>query len=139
LWPANVVFRSGRPAALIDWEFAQPGTYLDDVASAAKHWIPLASDERAAAEGWSLPVDRVHRLRLLSDSYGLDPADRRALIPTVIRNAEYGYRSHKTWGEAGVPGFAEMWQNGSGESILGDRAWLTEAQKWLQTFADLTG
>jgi len=134
LWPANVVFRSEQPVALIDWDFAQPGTVLDDVASAAKHWVPLCSDDRAIADGWVLPIDRRRRLRLLCDGYGLDEAGRTALIPTVLRNAEYGYLSHKTWGEAGVPGFAEMRQQGSGASILGDRAWLEEVLPDLQRF-----
>jgi Phosphotransferase enzyme family len=134
LWPANVVFRSGLPAALIDWDFAQPGTRLDDLASAAKHWVPLASDERALADGWSLPVQRVERLRVLCDAYGLGAEDRSALIPTVIRNSEFGYLSHKRWGEAGLPGFAEMWEQGSGDSILGDRAWLIGARHALERF-----
>jgi hypothetical protein len=134
LWPANVVFFSGRAAALIDWDFAQPGTHLDDVASAAKHWVPLISDDRAAAQGWSLPIDRVTRLRLLCDAYGLDNADRVALLPTVIGNFQWGYLSHKTWGEAGVAGFAEMWRDGSGATILGDRAWLEDAREELERF-----
>ena len=135
LWPANVVFRAEVPVALIDWEFAQPGTALDDVASAAKHWVPLISDERAVADGWLLPIDRVRRLRVLCDAYGFDAERRRSLIPTIIRSAEYGYRSHKEWGEAGVPGFAEMWAEGSGDVILGDRAWLQAAAPELQRFA----
>ena len=134
LWPSNVVFRDGLPAALIDWEFAQPGTVLDDLASAAKQWIPLLSDERAEADGWMLPVDRVARLRLLCDAYGLPARERPQLLPTVIRNAAYGYRSHQTWGEAGVAGFAEMWRAGSGNRILGDRAWLEENLDTLEAF-----
>jgi hypothetical protein len=134
LWPSNVVFRSGRPVALIDWEFAQPGTCLDDMASAAKHWVPLISEERAAADGWQPPIDRGARLRLLCDAYGLDHPGRAALIPTVLRNAQCGYLSHKTWGEAGVPGFAEMWHDGSGAVILGDRAWLESARAELESF-----
>lgn len=135
LWPSNVVFGSGRPVALIDWEFAQPGTRLDDLASAAKHWVPLCSDERAGGDGWQLPMDRIARLRILCDAYGLGDDDRAALIPTVLRNALYGYESHRTWGEASVPGFAEMWREGSGASILGDRAWLESVQTDLQVFA----
>lgn len=134
LWPSNVVFRSGRPVALIDWEFAQPGDVLDDVASAAKHWVPLCSDERASDDGWELPLDRRHRLRVLCDGYGLDQEGRTALIPRVLRNAQYGYLSHKTWGEAGLPGFKEMWEGGSGKSILGDRAWLEAEQEHLGGF-----
>ena len=136
LWPANVVFRAGRPVALIDWDFAQPGTVLDDLASAAKHWVPLASDDRAASDGWLIPIDRRRRLRVLCDAYGLDRSGREALIPTVLRNAQFGYLSHKAWGEAGVPGFAEMWRDGSGASILGDRAWLEEQADLLRFMDD---
>ena len=124
LWPCNVVFRAGRPVALIDWEFAQPGTILDDIASAAKQWVPLLSDSRAEENGWDLPPARPRRLRLLCDAYGLSTEERPKVLPTVIRNSEYGYRSHKAWGEAGVPGFAEMWKAGSGARILADRGWL---------------
>ena len=131
LWPANVVFRSGRPVALIDWEFAQPGTPLDDLASAAKHWVPLISDERAAAEGWCLPLDRPRRLQLLGEAYGLDRSQLPQLVGQVIRNADRGYLSHKTWGEAGVPGFEEMWQKGSGNVILADQRWLRDQQQEL--------
>ncbi|HEX5265560.1 MAG TPA: phosphotransferase [Acidimicrobiales bacterium] len=135
LWAPNVIFRQGLPVALIDWEFAQPGTHLDDLGSAAKVWVPLISDERARADGWKLPVDRVGRLRLLCDAYDVPAAERRLLLPTMIRNSEYGYRSHKTWGEAGVAGFAEMWRAGSGERILADRAWLEAQRPALEVFA----
>lgn len=37
LWPPNVVFTHQVPIALLDWDFAQPGTRLVDVASLAKH------------------------------------------------------------------------------------------------------
>jgi hypothetical protein len=124
LWPSNVVFRDGVPVALIDWEFAQPGTALDDLVSAAKQWVPLLSDERAAENGWALPVDRAGRLCLFCDAYGLSVEDRAALLPTALANYQYGYQSHKTWGEAGIPGFAEMWQEGSGARILADWDWL---------------
>jgi len=136
LWPSNVVFRAGAPVPLIDWDFAQPGTQLDDLVSAAKHWIPLISDERAAADGWSLPIDRVGRLRILCDAYGLDREARSTLLPTAVRNASWGYQSHKEWGEARVPGFAEMWEKGSGALILADRAWLEEALTDLERFVE---
>ena len=122
LWPSNVIFRDGVPVALIDWEFAQPGTVLDDIASGAKQWVPLLSDRQAEDNGWALPVDRPRRLRLFCDAYGMSELDRSKVLPTVLVNSEYGYRSQRTWGEAGVPGFAEMWKAGSGTRILADRA-----------------
>ncbi|MBV8160631.1 MAG: phosphotransferase [Acidimicrobiia bacterium] len=135
LWPSNVVFRAGLPVALIDWEFAQPATRLDDIASAVKHWVPLISDERARGDGWQLPIDRVRRLRLFAEAYGLDDDAKRAMIPTVLRNIEFGYRSHKTWAEQGLPGFKEMWKQGSGAVMLGDRAWLERRRAELDAFS----
>ncbi len=69
------------------------------------------------------------------DAYGLDVEQRRALIPTALRNARYGYDSHKAWGEAGEAGFAEMWRAGSGALILEDMAWLEGARGDLARFA----
>jgi hypothetical protein len=136
LWPSNVVFRAGLPVAFIDWDFAQPGTALDDLVSAAKHWVPLVSDDRAASAGWPVPINRVERLRVLCDASGLDGETRSMLLPTAVRNAAWGYQSHKAWGEAGVAGFAEMWARGSGSVLLGDRAWLESASPGLETFLD---
>jgi hypothetical protein len=118
--------------AFIDWEFAQPGTRLDDVASAAKHWVPLIGDERAGADDWALPLDRGRRLRLLCDAYDLSRDDRARVIPTALANSEHGYRSHQVWGEAGVPGFAEMWASGSGRLIRADQDWLEGARSSLE-------
>jgi hypothetical protein len=137
MWPSNVVFRGGVPVALIDFDFAQPGTQLDDIVSAAKPWVPLLSDERAVESGWSTPLDRVRRLKILCDAYGLGREDRLALIPTLLRNSRWGYESHKAWGEAGVAGFAEMWAAGSGALLLGDLAWLEEHRLELVRFCDV--
>lgn len=132
VWPANVVFRDGRPVALIDWEFAQPGTRLEDLASLARHWVPLIGEDRARADGWPVPLDRGRRLRLLCDGYGAARADRAALLDTVRATSWNGYLSHRAWGRAGVPGFAEMWAAGSGPVILGDLDWLDRARPELQ-------
>lgn len=135
LWPSNVVCRGGLPVALIDWEFAQPGTELDDLASLAAHWVPLMSEERAAMEGWTTVPDRVPRLQILCSSYGL-PRDRwKELIPAAVWNLHCGYLSHKAWGEAGVQGFAEMWRAGSGTTITANRVWLEAAAGDLRRFA----
>ena len=37
-WP-NLIFRSGKVVALIDWDLASPAPRLHDVASAARFWV----------------------------------------------------------------------------------------------------
>lgn len=123
LYPPNVVFRDGRPVALIDWDLAAPAPHLYDLASAANHWAPLAQDERAHRFG--LPVDRKgQRLRLLCDGYGLDRRDRLALLDVVAHRNRMGYETHRVYGgEQRLPGWREMWDDGSGAEILARGLW----------------
>jgi hypothetical protein len=123
--PQNVVFRGGHVVALIDWDFAAPGPRLFDVASAAKHWVPLMTLERAASEGWP-GVPRGPRLRLLCDAYGLVARERAALLDMCLLKTRTGYASHEAWAAAGDPGFRRMWEEGSGPRMAADMDWLRE-------------
>jgi hypothetical protein len=132
LFPPNVIFRSGRPVALIDWDLAMPAPRLYDVASAANFWAPLAHDERARAFG--LPTERRgERLRLLCDGYGIEAGDRIALLDVVAHRNRMGYEIHRLYGgERRLPGWREMWDAGSGDEILKRSAWFEENRADLQ-------
>jgi hypothetical protein len=123
LFPPNVIFRGGSPAALIDWDLCTPAPRLYDVASAANFWAPLAHDDRACAFG--LANDRAgERLRFLCDGYGLDASARVELLDVVAHRNRMGYEIHRVYGgERRLPGWREMWDAGSGEEILKRSAW----------------
>jgi hypothetical protein len=123
-WPANIVFRDGNVAGWIDFDLAQPGRAIDDVAALAKHWVPLMSDDRARAHGWQLPLDRAGRLRLLCDAYGLDAHGRAVVVDAAIDFASVTARSHRMWAAAGQPSFGVMVARGVTDAIEGDGAWL---------------
>jgi aminoglycoside phosphotransferase (APT) family kinase protein len=81
----NVIFRDGRPVALIDWEIARPMTRTLEVALAATYWAGLRIDSQLLE--WGLPLDRRgERLRLLCDSYGLDRRQRSTLLDELIEH-----------------------------------------------------
>lgn len=132
-WP-NVIFRVGRPVALIDWDLAAPAPRVYDVASAANFWVPLRPDDQAAE--WGLVSgDRGPRLRLLCDAYGLDDAARTTLLDVVARLNRIGFETHRTLG--GIerrPGWAEMWDAGSGDEILARTAWFEAERDNLLAF-----
>lgn len=87
LFWTNVIFRNGHPAALIDWEIARPMTRTLDVALAATYWAGLRIDSQLVE--WGLPLDlRGERLRLLSDSYGLDQRQRASLFDELIEHRQ---------------------------------------------------
>ncbi|MEV1010777.1 phosphotransferase [Streptomyces sp. NPDC049881] len=80
--PENVVFRDGRPAALIDFDLAAPGRPLWDLAMAARYWAPVLDPESAEAAGRG-GLDPVRRLRVLADGYGLAREGREELVEAV--------------------------------------------------------
>jgi hypothetical protein len=81
LAPYNIVLDGGRLAGIIDWDLAGPGTRLADLAFVAWQWVPLHGPGITRLLGWDDPPDRVGRLRLLLDAYGLD--DRSGFIGAV--------------------------------------------------------
>lgn len=83
--PDNVVFRDGRAAALIDFDFAAPGRPLWDIAMTARYWVPML-DPGSAAALYPSGLDAPARLRTLADGYGLSAGDR-AELPGVIEQA----------------------------------------------------
>jgi hypothetical protein len=87
LAPYNVVVEEGRLQGVIDWDLAGPGTALSELAFVAWQWVPLQGPFVTALLGWTDPPDRVRRLRLLLDAYGLD--DRTGFIDKVIDRIGY--------------------------------------------------
>jgi hypothetical protein len=127
-WPPNLVVDPDdrtRAVAWIDWDLAQPGRRIDDVAAFAKHWIPLMSDDRARAHGWPVIPDRAHRLDLLADAYGLTAEQCDDLPGAVARFARTTAASHRAWAAAGHPTFQVMVARGIPDAIEADSTWTT--------------
>jgi Ser/Thr protein kinase RdoA (MazF antagonist) len=84
--PYNCVFDNQHLAGMIDFDVASPGTRLWDVVYAVYRFVPLTNDAHSIACGWQPIPDRIARLKLFCDTYGLD--GREALIETVIQRLE---------------------------------------------------
>ena len=67
----------------------------------SRHSIPLYDDATCAR--LDIPVPDRARLRLLTDAYGLDAADRAALLPTVEARLECLIATARTWGPRPCP------------------------------------
>ena len=104
----NVVFRHGEAVALLDFDFAAPGTPVSDVASFARMCVPIDDEESRTRLGWC-DADLPARLRLVADEYQLDGQGRadivRALDDSMARGGEFVRRRV----EAGDPNFIAMW------------------------------
>lgn len=68
--PYNMVFASGKPVALIDFDTAGPGPRIWDVAYAAYRFVPISYATDMQAQGLAKPALQARRLRLFCETYG---------------------------------------------------------------------
>jgi Ser/Thr protein kinase RdoA (MazF antagonist) len=87
--PNNFVFQDGVPVALIDFELAAPGGRLEDVAYMAWTWS-ISSKQVMPLE------DQAAQVRLIAEVYGLEEAERRALVDCVLERQS---RNVRFWAE----------------------------------------
>jgi aminoglycoside phosphotransferase (APT) family kinase protein len=131
--PWNIVYRDGVPRALIDWDFAAPAPALWDVAYAVWRFVPLYYDGKpnsADAAGAEPDLgDYARRLRLFCDAYGLE--QRGELLDVVQARQQVMFDTVRQWGEAGVPGFVEMWKTGHAVAPLRDLEFVRRSRRAL--------
>jgi hypothetical protein len=119
--PANLVFRDGRAVALIDFDWAGPGSAVWDLAAAARYWAPLLdetdiTDRRQGRE--------LERFRIFLQASGLSRADRRRVAEAVVANHDWTYAIVTEAAAAGHLGFADHWRAVAGQA--------TRARRWCQ-------
>jgi hypothetical protein len=115
--PWNIVFGETQRLALIDWDFAAPAPRAWDIAYALWRFVPLYGDAEFGS-----PDARARRIKLFCHTYGL--AERRGLLDTIERRQQVLHDTLVAWGQAGVPGFAEMLRDGHADGIRNDIAYL---------------
>lgn len=80
--PYNMVYREGKPHALIDFDEAGPGPRVWDVAYAAYRFVPLvhAHDPAIAQLGLTDPGRQARRLQLFCDAYQIETGEVLAMV-----------------------------------------------------------
>jgi Phosphotransferase enzyme family len=105
--PANLVFRDGRAVALIDFDWAGPGSAVWDFAAAARYWAPLQPDPDITDSRQGRALER---FRIFLDAGRLSRADRRQVAEAVVANHDWTYAIVTEAAAAGHPGFADHWR-----------------------------
>jgi Ser/Thr protein kinase RdoA (MazF antagonist) len=120
--PQNVVFRDGRPVAVIDFDLTRPATRLLDVVNTAMWWVPLRApvDRPPSQAGVDVPA----RLRLFVGAYDLDAERRAAFLDLAARAFRRAWYSMKANAERLGGGWARMWADGVGDAIRRRQDWL---------------
>lgn len=117
----NVIFRGGRAVALIDFDWAAPGSVTWDVAGAVRLWAPLRPEVYVddARRGRDL-----ERLRIFATAYGAE-LDPERVVEAVQLNHLRMYRLIEEGGQAGNPGFAAYWQEAA-VRVAATTQWYTD-------------
>lgn len=104
VYPANLVFRGGRAAALIDFDLAGPGSAVWDFAAAARSLVPLQDEADVTDSRAGRALDR---FRILLDASGLPRAERLEVAEALVANHDWTYAIVAEAAAAGHAGFAE--------------------------------
>lgn len=130
LAPYNMVFNEHRLVGIIDWDLAGPGSARSELAFVAWQWVPLHGPLVSRHLGWPEPPDRVRRLRLLLDAYGLD--DRSGFIDAVIKRIRYNRDIMIGRAAAGNQAYQALIDQGHVIGMEEALTYLTEHGTWLQ-------
>jgi hypothetical protein len=107
IYPANLVFRDGRAAALIDFDLAGPGSAAWDFAAAARSWVPLQDDTDISDSRRGRVLDR---FRIFLAASGLPRAGRIAVAEAVVANHDWTYAIVTEAAADGHHAFADHWR-----------------------------
>jgi phosphotransferase family enzyme len=127
--PFNTVWRDGEVVGVIDWDFAQPGKAITDVAYLAWYTVPLSDDASAARFGFTPPVPRRERLAALADAYGgVSPGD---VVDAALEAIDEERRQMLELGRRGLEPWARFVAGGNPEAFERDLAWIRSHREEL--------
>jgi hypothetical protein len=113
LAPWNLVI--GQRWAFIDWDTAAPGTRLWDLAYALHGFVPLSADPQLRRSY------AARRMRNFVDAYGLDQAQRHALLAMLAVRTRSMADFLAAQAALGAQPWTRLWQDGH------ERAWRADA------------
>ena len=122
--PWNVVWRDERPVGLLDFDFAEPGDPMLDVAYALDYVTPFCDDEEAMRwRAHGRAPDRRRRIATFLDAYGTP--DATGVVDAVIARRELDIEHVRSLAERDI----DPQRTWVGDGMLGE---LAERVRWLR-------
>lgn len=121
LGPWNTVWRGAELIGIIDWDFAEPGVPMTDLAQLAWQVIPLRGGDLWRKAGFTNAPDLRGRLHILCEAYGADPACvLDALLDFQVDEAH----RIEAFGRQGLDPWITFYARGDVKKIVDESAWL---------------
>jgi Phosphotransferase enzyme family len=128
LRPWNSVWRGEDLAGFIDWDFAEPGEALDEVAQLAWYAVPLRGPEMTRPSGLAEGCDLRARLRTLCQAYGVAASAALGALERLIAREISRLDVH---GTAGVEPRSSFRERGDEASLRQELDWLIANRSYL--------
>jgi len=126
---ANTVFAGGLPYGFIDWDLAGPARALYDVALAAITFTPLHHGEHFRPPGCPTASERISRLPMFCDAYGVD---RLALLDAIEEVQRVGLEELVEYGGLGISPYHGFFAGNEFRYQTWDYEWLVENRAELE-------
>lgn len=120
LGPWNMVWDSDKLVGVIDWDLAEPGYPLDDLAQVAWYCIPLRTQGGCREAGIEMQLI-ADRLKCLCTTYGADPDEVLEALAALQKReiARMKYLS-----KVGIEPWVEFNNRGDTSDVAQESAWL---------------
>ncbi|MBA3379349.1 MAG: aminoglycoside phosphotransferase family protein [Chloroflexia bacterium] len=124
LGPWNMLWQGDRLTGLIDWDFAEPGLPLTDLAQLALYAVPLRGDDHWRECGFPKRPDFRRRLEVLCEAYGGVEPDQ--VTGEVVRLQESAINEITTRAAEGRYPWTMFLENGEVERTRAELAWIRQ-------------
>lgn len=122
LGPWNTLWQGERLTGLIDWDFAEPGEAVTDLAQLALYFVPLRGDDHWRECGFPQRPDFRHRLDVICDTYGQFGPDE--VVTEIVRLQETAVAEITERAAAGRYPWTMFLENGEVERTRAEVTWL---------------
>jgi Ser/Thr protein kinase RdoA (MazF antagonist) len=122
LGPWNTLWDGNTLTGLIDWDFAEPGRAITDLAQLALYFVPLRGDKGWLDAGFSEAPDYVHRLNVICGAYGAFTPDDVIRELDCLQHLEMARTAE--WGEQGRHPWDKWLAQGDVEEFRAENEWL---------------
>jgi hypothetical protein len=127
--PFNTIWREGDVVGVIDWDFAQPGKAITDLAYLAWYTVPLSDDTSAGRFGLTPPVPRRERLAAMAHAYG--GVTSAEVVQGAIDAITEERAQMLELGRRGLEPWAHFVAGGNPEAFERDLAWISAHRQEL--------
>lgn len=123
LGPWNTLWQGGRLTALLDWDFAEPGERITDLAQLAWYFAPLRGESGWRKAGFTERPDFRARIAVICTAYGEFTADEVLAEVNTLQHADM--KTTQERGGAGEHPWNLFYDRGGMDILKAENDWLS--------------